>query len=133
LAGVVNWEFQQRAATDSVRFLAGVRGVTNDIFVKPTARPEAVKDAIEKALVRNAAIDAENVKVDTAGGAVTLSGSVRSWGDRYQAAATAWNAPGVDSVRNDINVEWVQGTCSVANLKKQEPNTADIWKNAEMH
>ncbi len=104
LTGVVNWEFQQRAATDSVRFLAGVKGVMNDIFVKPSARPDAVKDAIEKALVRNAEIDAQNVKVATAGGAVTLSGSVRSWGERYQAAATAWNAPGVDSVQNDINV-----------------------------
>jgi osmotically-inducible protein OsmY len=107
LTGMVNWAFQQRAATDSVCFLAGVKGVVNDIFLKPTARPEAVKDAIEKALARNAEIDSENVKVATDGGAVTLSGSVRSWGERYQATATAWNAPGVESVQNDINLAWV--------------------------
>ena len=104
LAGVVNWEFQQRAATDSVRFLGGVKGVTNNITLKPTAHPHAIKDAIEKALVRNAEIDADNVKVAASGGEVTLSGSVRSWGEKFQAGTAAWNAPGVDAVRNDINV-----------------------------
>ena len=104
LKGVVNWDFQQKAATDSVRFLAGVKGVENEITIKPMVRPHAVKDAIEKALVRNAEVDAGNVIVAAAGGAVTLSGSVRSWGEKYQAGTAAWNAPGVDSVQNDINV-----------------------------
>ena len=103
LAGVVNWEFQQRAATDSVRFLAGVKGVMNDIFVKPG--PAGGRQGHDReGSGRNAKIDAENVKVATAGGEVTLSGSVRSWSERYQAAATAWNAPGVETVQNEINV-----------------------------
>ena len=82
LNGVVNWEFQQRAATDCVRFLAGVKGVMNDITLKPAAHPDAIKDAIERALVRNAEVDAGNVKVAASGSAVTLSGSVRSWGEK---------------------------------------------------
>ena len=104
LAGVVNWEFQQKAASDSVRFLAGVKGVSNNITVKTTAKPTAVKDAIEKALVRNAEIDAGNVRVAADGSTVTLSGSVRSWNERTEAGAAAWNAPGVDAVRNDLEV-----------------------------
>ena len=106
LAGVVNWEFQQRAAMDSVRFLAGVKGISNNVTVKPTVQPSAVKGAIEKALVRNAEIDSGTVKVTANGSAVTLSGSVRSWGEKNEAGMAAWNAPGVDSVRNDIEVSY---------------------------
>ena len=104
LKGQVNWEYQRTAAKDAVCFMAGVKGVTNDITLKPTAQPSAVKDAIEKAFVRNAEIDAGTVKVAADGGAVTLSGSVRSWGEKDQAGAAAWNAPGVNSVQNNIAV-----------------------------
>src|SRR5208282_887356 len=68
LAGVVNWEYQRRAAMDSVRFLAGVKGVLNNITLKPMVQPSAVKDAIKKALLRDAEIDAGNVNVSTDGG-----------------------------------------------------------------
>lgn len=107
LKGEVSWEYERTAATDAVRFLPGVRGVTNDIAIKPAAQPKAVKDEIEKALVRNAEIDAGTVTVTADGGTVTLSGTVRSWGEKADAGAAAWNAPGVNAVRNDIAVAFV--------------------------
>jgi osmotically-inducible protein OsmY len=104
LSGVVNWEYQKTAALEAVRFLAGVTGVLNTIAIMPTVRSSEIKVAIERALVRNAKIDAGTVKVTADGGAVTLSGSVRSWDERAEAGAAAWNAPGVNTVQNGIAV-----------------------------
>ena len=104
LKGQADWEYQRNAAREGGSFMPGVKGVSNDITLKPTVQPSAVKDAIEKALVRNAKIDAGTVTVATDGGKVTLSGSVRSWDEKNAACTAAWSAPGVNNVRNDIVV-----------------------------
>jgi osmotically-inducible protein OsmY len=62
---------------------------------------------VMQTLGRNAEIDAGNVTVTADGGTVTLSGTVRSWGEKADAGAAAWNAPGVNAVRNDIAVAFV--------------------------
>jgi osmotically-inducible protein OsmY len=87
-----------------VRYLPGVKGVSNNITLKPSVQPTAVKDAIEKALKRDAEIDAKNIRVSTDGGKVTLAGTVRSWDERDEARSAAWNAPGVTEVENDLVV-----------------------------
>ena len=46
LDGEVEWHFQKRAAADAVRDLRGVRGVTNDIVVRPKVVAGDVKEAI---------------------------------------------------------------------------------------
>jgi len=106
LTGCVTWEFQRNAAADAVRYLSGVKGVTNDITLKPSVQPTAVKDAIEKALKRDAEIDAENIDVSANGGKVTLDGTVSSWDERGEAASAAWSTPGVTEVENNLAVSY---------------------------
>jgi VCBS repeat-containing protein len=105
LEGEVDWQFQRSAAEQAVLHLTGVKGVTNHITVKPTEAPTGVKEKIEAAFERNAILDAQDIKVQTDGDKVTLSGSVSSWAEREEAEDAAWAAPGVQQVKNFIAVE----------------------------
>ena len=102
LEGDVDWQYQRSYAEDAVRYLLGVKGVTNLISVKPCASPTEVKSRIESAFRRSAEIDAHQIKVEAKDGKVSLRGSVRSWSERQEAERTAWAAPGVTGVENHI-------------------------------
>jgi osmotically-inducible protein OsmY len=106
LTGSVTWEFERSSAENAVRYLSGVKGVANNISLKPTVQPNSVKDAIEKALKRDAEIDAAHITVKTDGSKVTLTGTISSWTERGQASSAAWNAPGVTEVENDLVVSY---------------------------
>lgn len=105
LEGKVDYYYQKSAAESDVRYLAGVRGVTNAIVVAPTLSPTEVKSKIEEALKRSAELDARRVTVEVRGSKVIVSGTVRSWAEREEAELAAWRAPGVSEVENRIEVK----------------------------
>ena len=104
LTGDVTWEFQLKAAANSVSHLPGVKGVSNNISIKPGVEPVEIQDAIERALKRNAEVDSENISVCADAGNVTLTGTIRSWDERQAAEQAAWNAPGVTEVHNKLEI-----------------------------
>jgi osmotically-inducible protein OsmY len=104
LEGDVDWQYQKDAAFEAVHHLLGVKGVTNLIGVKPRASASDVRSRIEAAFRRSAELDAQQVRVETRDGKVTLRGDVHSWSERQEAERTAWSAPGVTQVENLIAI-----------------------------
>lgn len=104
LEGEVEWQYQRTKAFDAVHNLTGVEGILNLIKVKPRLTPAGIKEKIQKALERAAKEDVDGIKVDVEGSEVTLSGSVRTWVERADAARAAWSAPGVTEVTNNIEI-----------------------------
>lgn len=103
LTGEVEWHYQHDAAADSVRWLWGVTGVSNQITIKPHANAGDIKASIITALNRSW-FTPEHIHVAASDGKVTLTGNVEYWSERALAGTTAWAAPGVTSVTNDIRV-----------------------------
>ena len=104
LEGTVEWHNQRERAEAAVRHLRGVLSVRNSISLKPRVAPTEIKHRIEDAFRRNAILDAQKITVDSRGSEVTLRGEVRSWAEHDQAQQTAWAAPGVLTVKNEITV-----------------------------
>lgn len=104
LTGEVDWDFQRTAAKRAVQYLRGVYTVNSMITLK--ARPSAVdtEERIRNALTRSAQIEAQHVHVRADGDNVILTGTVKSWAERRQAANAAWASPHVSHVDNRIEV-----------------------------
>ena len=106
LKGEVEWQYQKQDAERVVRRLAGVKGVSNLLVVKPRVAPADLKQKIEQALIRSAELDAKRITVDVQGSKIILKGTVRSWTEKEEAERQAWLAPGVSSVENRISIEY---------------------------
>jgi osmotically-inducible protein OsmY len=104
LKGKVDWHFQRDAAEKAIRPLAGVVGISNQVAIKPRVSTVTIVDDIMHALHRSWFFDPHTIQVSAQDGDVRLTGTVTSWHDRRIAAQTAWAAPGVTNVANDISV-----------------------------
>lgn len=106
LSGAVEWQFQKQAAADAIRHLAGVIGIDNQMQIQPKLTMSGLKEGIEQALMRRASTDADVIGVDVSGNDVTLTGTVRSWGERELANRCAWGTPGVRNVVDKMTLRF---------------------------
>ncbi len=104
LFGEMAWNFERESAYDAVRFLTGVRGVSNKTTVKPHIAPTDVKAKIVQAFERGARQEAQNINIKVEGGTVILEGSVPTWAEYDEAEHAAWSAAGVSEVQNMLVV-----------------------------
>ncbi len=105
IKGTVEYGYLKVDADRVVQRIAGVRGVTNQITIRSTLKPIDIKERIEKALVRNAQTDAQSITVETKEHHVILRGTVRSYAEKIAAEQTAWSAPGVRSIENNLIIQ----------------------------
>jgi osmotically-inducible protein OsmY len=103
--GTVDWDYQRTTAAEVVKFLTGVKGITNRITVRPRVLVPDVKARIEAALRRNAEVEAHRITVHLQDSTVTLRGHVQSLAERAAAESAAWAAPGVTTVKNQLEIE----------------------------
>ena len=105
LEGNVDWFYQKEAAERAVRYLTGIKGVSNLVMVKPVPAPTDVKQRIKDALQRGAPFDAERINVETSGNKAILKGTVHSYAEYRDAERAARNAPGITEVENKLTVD----------------------------
>jgi osmotically-inducible protein OsmY len=104
MIGQVHRQHQRAAAERAVRNMKGVRGVTDQVTVKPLVQASDIKHRIEAALDRQADLTADKIRIIVDGDHVRLEGSVRAWVERDAIERAAWAAPGVRAVDDRIGL-----------------------------
>lgn len=104
LDGTVDWQFQKQEAERAVKYVTGLKGVTNDIRIRETPKVSDVRERIRKELERTVDMEANRIAIDTSDGRVVLSGTVHSWYEDDAARRAAWSVPGVRAVDDRLVV-----------------------------
>lgn len=85
----------------------GVTGMRNDIRLIPILGKRDMKEIIRDALRGNARLHVDDLSVDIpSDGRVVLAGEAAPCAKRDEAVATAWCAPGVTHVDDEILIEY---------------------------
>ena len=106
LDGELHWNYQRESAKSAVNFLAGVKGVSNNIKIKSETHDAIEQKDVENALGRSWSLDDSGISVSVSGTTVTLSGTVNSWYQKEEAGRIAWKTPGIWHVKNELEVDY---------------------------
>ena len=104
LSGKLEWNYQKEAARRAAGRIAGVIGISNKIEVNNILSVYDVRERIMAAFKRSSSADASAIHVTAEGHTIKLSGNVHGRHERQIAERTAWAAPGVNYVEDNIVV-----------------------------
>ena len=104
LTGQVDWPYQFSSAEQCVRPLLGVRGVSNQVVIKPRVRGKDIAGQIAAALQRHAEREAGHIDVAVEGSIVTLSGRVDSMAEHDAVVGAAFGTRGVSTIVDKLEV-----------------------------
>ena len=112
LRGKVDSDEAKQAAEDITKMLDGVKTVKNDLKVVAPSKREAVEEKdeaitarVQKKIAKDSHLKKADIAVQTNAGVVSLTGEVKDIMTSAKASWTAWFAPGVKSVKNDLTVK----------------------------
>ena len=112
LNGFVDNAKEKAQAEAVAKAVAGVKGVENNLMIKDASQTAggAIDDStitakVKSALIEDDATKGGDIKVETRGGVVQLSGFVSSQSQKDAAAKVAQSVSGVKSVNNGLGVK----------------------------
>jgi osmotically-inducible protein OsmY len=106
LEGELVWNYQKEAAKETINYLMGVKGVTNNIKIKAETHDAIEQKIVEDAIRRSWSVDDSDINVSVSGTTVTLIGTVDSWYQKEEAGRIAWNTPGIWNVQNELTIDY---------------------------
>ena len=112
LRGKVDSDEAKQASEDITKMLDGVKSVKNDLKVVAPSRRAAVEEKdeaitahVQKQIAKDKHLKKADIAVQTNAGVVSLTGEVQDIMTNANASWTAWQVPGVKSVKNDLTVK----------------------------
>jgi osmotically-inducible protein OsmY len=106
LDGTVKTHYEKRVAEQDARDVVGVGWVTNNLFARVDRREDwAIKDDVKFNFDTDYALEGFDLGVGVTNGAVSLSGTVHTWYQKYHARDVASRVRGVRNVFNHIVVD----------------------------
>src|SRR3954468_6954206 len=105
LDGVVTADVQKRCAEESLRDVAGIRGIANNIVVTPAANGGGAAEAFEAAVRRRAAIAVRELKVEVSDMTMTIYGEVASCAEHDALIELASRRRGIARVEDHVTVQ----------------------------
>jgi hyperosmotically inducible protein len=112
IRGKVDSDAAKQAAEWIAKGIDGVKTVMNELQVVAPAKREAIDDKddaitirVNEQIAKDSYLKTAGIRAQTNAGVVSLSGEVSSLMTSAPASWTAWQVPGVKSVKNDLTVK----------------------------